>query len=137
MNDPEFKEMVNKAIFIVSVVLVFTIPVFFIFKNKIMITENKMSKDIRNGKTVLLYVTENRCNICKIIKKELDDKNIEYEEINKDKENDYDIIIEQIGLRSSNTTPPALIYIEKGKLISYVVNIESKEDLDTYLKKYK
>lgn len=137
MNDPEFKEMVNKAIFIVSVVLIFAIPVFFIFKNKLYVTESKLLKDIKNKKEVMLYITENNCKKCDIIKKELNKSDIEYEELNKSKDNDYSEIIQNLGLNSSSLYLPALIYVEKGKLISYVVNIESKEGLDTYLKKYK
>ena len=48
MNDPEFKEMLKKAIFALSVALVFVIPIFFIFKNKLSSTPNEIAKI--NGK---------------------------------------------------------------------------------------
>jgi len=137
MNDPEFRQMVNKAIFIVSVVLVFTIPLFFVFKNKLLISESNLLKDITNKKEMMIYITENNCNKCNTLKKELDKKDIEYELINKDKSKDYNKIIQRLGLDSSNIYSPTLIYIEKGELISYMVDIESKESLNDYLKNYK
>lgn len=137
MNDPEFRQMVNKAIFIVSVVLVFTIPLFFVFKNKLLISESNLLKDITNKKEMMIYITENNCNKCNTLKKELDKKDIEYELINKDKSKDYNKIIQRLGLDSSNIYSPTLIYIEKGELISYMVDIETKESLNDYLKNYK
>lgn len=137
MNDPEFRQMVNKAIFIVSVVLVFTIPLFFVFKNKLLISESNLLKDITNKNEMMIYITENNCNKCNTLKKELDKKDIEYELINKDKSKDYNKIIQRLGLDSSNIYSPTLIYIEKGELISYMVDIESKESLNDYLKNYK
>lgn len=137
MNDPEFRQMANKAIFIVSVVLVFTIPLFFVFKNKLLISESNLLKDITNKKEMMIYITENNCNKCNTLKKELDKKDIEYELINKDKSKDYNKIIQRLGLDSSNIYSPTLIYIEKGELISYMVDIESKESLNDYLKNYK
>ena len=137
MNDPEFRQMVNKAIFIVSVVLVFTIPLFFVFKNKLLISESNLLKDITNKKEMMIYITENNCKKCNTLKKELDKKDIEYELINKDKSKDYNKIIQRLGLDSSNIYSPTLIYIEKGELISYMVDIESKEYLKEYLNNYK
>lgn len=137
MNDPEFRQMVNKAIFIVSVVLVFTIPLFFVFKNKLLISESNLLKDITNKKEMMIYITENNCNKCNTLKRELDKKDIEYELINKDKSKDYNKIIQRLGLDSSNIYSPTLIYIEKGELISYMVDIETKESLNDYLKNYK
>jgi glutaredoxin len=137
MNDPEFREMLNKAIFIVAVVLVFTIPVYFIFKNKIMVQESTTLKEIRNNKTIMLYITENNCKQCKILKKELDKTDIEYEEINKDKEKNYNRILSQLGLKSSTITVPSLIYVEEGKVISFVVDIDSKEKIKEYINNYK
>ncbi len=135
MNDPEFRQMVKKAIFVVLIVLVFTIPVFFIFKNKILYKESKLLKEITTSKTVLLYITENNCSKCKKLKETLDENNVDYKEVNKDKEKDYDKMLEKLEL--NNIYAPTIIYIEKGEVISYMVDIESKEYLKEYLNNYK
>ena len=135
MNDPEFRQMVKKAIFVVLIVLVFTIPVFFIFKNKFSHSESKLIKEITNSKTLILYITENNCSKCKILKKALDENNVDYKEVNKDKEKDYNEMIEKLEL--DNIYVPTIIYLEKGEVISYMVDIESKENLKEYLDNYK
>lgn len=136
MNDPEFRQMVNKAIFIISVVVVFAIPVFFIFKNKIIYTESELLKSI-NKKTILLYITENNCKLCKTYRKELDKNNIKYKELNKDKEQDYESIINKLELNNSNLYVPALIYIKDGEVQSFIVDIKTKKILNEYIENYK
>ena len=135
MNDPEFKEILKKAIFALSVALVFIIPIFFIFKNKLSSTPNTIIKDIRNEKTFILYITKEKCNTCKMLKKELSD--IKYKELNKDKNKDYNEIIMKLELDDSKLYIPALIYINKGKVESYIVDIKSKEDINNFLSNYK
>ena len=135
MNDPEFKELLKKAIFALSVALVFIIPIFFIFKNKLSSTPNTIIKDIRNEKTFILYITKEKCNTCKMLKQELSD--IKYKELNKDKNKDYNEIIMKLELDDSKLYIPALIYINKGKVESYIVDIKSKEDINNFLSNYK
>ena len=137
MNDPEFKEMVNKAIFITAIVLVFAIPVFFIYKNKIMYTKSELLKDIENKKTMMLYITELDCKKCEKYKKELDKKEIEYKELNRNTETDYNAITMQLGIDGSNISLPSLVYIEDGSVVSYIIDIKSKKSLNEYLENYK
>lgn len=133
MNDPEVKELFNKAKFILAVVLVFAIPVFFVIKNKLVITESSVLKDIQKKEIVLLYITEEDCSNCKKIKKELDKQEIEYDELNKDTNKDYKTIIRKIGLSSSKLYTPTLVYVVKGKTESYIVDIKSIEELNNYI----
>ena len=135
MDDPEFKEMVKKAIFAVAVALVFIIPIFFIFKNKLSSTPNTIVKDIREEKTFILYITKENCNKCKTLKKELN--NIEYKELNKDTNKNYNEIMMKLELNDSKIYVPALVYINKGKVESYIVDINTKEDIDNFLSNYK
>jgi len=137
MNDPEVKEMFNKAKFILAVVLVFAIPVFFVIKNKLIITESSVLKDIQKKEIVLLYITEKDCSNCKKIKKELDNKEIEYEELNKDTNKDYKTIIRKIGLNNSKLYTPTLVYVVKGKAESYIVKIKNVEELNEYIENIK
>ena len=137
MNDPEVKEMFNKAKFILAVVLVFAIPVFFVIKNKLIITESSVLRDIQKKEIVLLYITEEDCSNCKKIKKELDSKEMEYKELNKDTNKDYKTIIRKIGLNNSKLYTPTLVYVVKGKTESYIVNIKDIEELNEYIENIK
>ena len=137
MDDPEFRELVKKAVFAISVAIVFVIPIFFIFKNKLISETSNVLKDIRKEETFILLIEEEKCNYCKEIKKELKNNNIEYKELKKDKEKDYDEIVRKLDLDNDTLYLPTLIYIEKGKVIEYIVDIKSKEDIKTFINSYK
>ena len=137
MNDPEFRQMLNKAIFILAVVIVFAVPVYFIYKNKISVEDSKILKKIKQEKTFFIYVTEDKCKTCKELKKELNNEKVLYEELNKGKERDYDRIITKLELNNSILTVPTLIYVEEGKVVSYIVDIKSEEYLKEYINNYK
>ena len=137
MDDPEFRKMVGKALFALSVALVFAVPLFFIFKNRFNTEKTTLLDDINKEKSVFLYVTENNCRKCKTLKKELDNNETNYIELNKNKNVDYNEIINKLALDSSSIYTPTLIYIENGEVISYIVDIKSKEYLSEYIKDYK
>lgn len=137
MDDPEFRELVKKAVFAISVAIVFVIPIFFIFKNKLISETSNVLKDIRKEETFILLIEEEKCNYCKEIKNELKINNIEYKELKKDKEKDYDEIVRKLDLDNDTLYLPTLIYIEKGKVIEYIVDIKSKEDIKTFINSYK
>lgn len=136
MNDPELKKMIQKVLFAILIALVFAIPLFFVFKNRLTPKTSELLKSI-NNKTFLLYITEDNCKICETLKKELDNKNIKYKELNKNKNRDYNEIIIRLDLDNSNLSAPTLIYIKKGEVISYIVDIKDKKYLDDYLENYK
>ena len=137
MDDPEFRKIVGKAIFAVSVALVFAIPLFFVFKNKFTVEKSSLVDDINAEKSVFLYITEKNCKKCNTLKKELDNNEINYIELNKDKNIDYKEVINSLSLDSSNLDSPTLIYVEKGEVQSFIVDISSKKVLNGYIENYK
>ena len=136
MDDPKFRELAMKCIFAVAVALVFAIPLFFIFKNKITYNPSTVIQDVRKEKTFIIYVTEDRCKNCKVLKQELEDNNINYRVLNKSREKDYNSIISELGLNKSKLIVPALIYINKGNAESFIVDIKSKEEINEFLSNY-
>ncbi|MBR5370114.1 MAG: hypothetical protein IK137_02285 [Bacilli bacterium] len=137
MDDPEFKQMVHKAIFAVTIALVFAIPLFFVFKNKFTIKEDQLLKSINNKETVFIYIIEDKCDNCKTLKKELDNKKIKYKILNKDTNQNYKKIINMLGFYSSNMYIPALIYVKDGEVQSFIVDINNKKALNEYIENYK
>lgn len=134
MNDPEFRKMMKTFFIIVLIVLAFLIPLFFIFHNKIIGKENSILTDIRNNKTVVIYITENNCSKCNEIKKELNKVN--YKEISRTNK-DYKRIISKLNIKDSNISTPALLYVKKGKLYSYLVEIKTQEEITQFINSYK
>lgn len=135
MKDPEFIQLVKKVIFAVVIVLLFIIPIFFVIKNKFSDGNHNILNNIRNEKNMVLLITSEDCSNCKEIRKVLKNKNIKYTVLNKDTNRDYDEIIIKLETNKSGIKVPTLMNIEKGKLISYIVDID-EEDLNNFIDSY-
>lgn len=134
MNDPEFRQMMKTFLIILLIVLAFLIPLFFIFHNKIIGKENSILTDIKKNKTVVIYITENNCSKCNDIKKEL--KRVNYKEISKTNKS-YNRMISKLDMKELNISTPALLYVKKGKLYSYIVEIKTTEEVKKFINNYK
>lgn len=130
MNDPEFKKLVKKFFLTAFIILIFIIPVFIIFYNRYKYTEDTILNNIRDKKTFILYITENKCSNCKEIEKAL--KNTKYRKISKNN-NDYNLITSELGIYNQNITAPALMIIKKGVLDSYIVDIKDKKEVKNFI----
>ena len=135
MDDPELKALIKKSLFAVAVALAFAIPAFLFFTNKLYVKDSDIVKSIKNNKGILIFVTENKCSNCNTIKKEL--KDVKYKVLNKSTDKNYNEIMIRLGLENSNIEIPALIYVKKGELYSFIENINSEEELNKYLENYK
>lgn len=136
MNDPEFRQMMKTFFIILIITLLFLIPLYFIFQNKIIGKESNILSNIRKNKTIVIYITENKCSNCNEIRKELQKNKVNYKELNKNSK-DYNKIISILEMKDSNIYTPTLMYVKKGKLYSYIVNIEEKEEVEKFIKKFK
>lgn len=130
MNDPEFKKLVKKFFLTAFIILIFIIPVFIIFYNRYKYTEDTILNNIRDKKTFILYITENKCSNCKEIEKAL--KNTKYRKISKNN-NDYNSITSELEIYNQNITAPALMIIKKGVLDSYIVDIKDKKEVKNFI----
>lgn len=137
MKDPEFIELRNKFIFGLIIIIVFTIPIYFIFKNKIFTDNSKIIKAINNNDRIAILVIENRCNRCSKVKDILNDKEAKYYVLNKDKDSNYKKILKKLDIIEEDIVAPAIIYVEKGKVITTYVDINSKSALNKFIKNYK
>jgi cell division protein FtsX len=133
MNDPEFRQMMKKFFTIAIITIAFLIPLFFIYKNKIVVNENNILTDIKKNKSLVIYITENNCNRCKDLKKDL--RKVNYKEISKTNKS-YNKIINKLNISNSNIATPAILYVKKGQLVSYIVDVKDDE-LKEFIKSYK
>lgn len=134
MKDPEFKELLHKAIIIAVIVLLIIITVFFLFYNKMMGKQDDVLKNIKKEKTFVVYIIKNNCKNCDAIKKEI--SNIKYNEL-REGNKEYIEIINKLGLEDSNIKSSALIYIKKGKTYSYIVDMQEKQEIKNFIKNNK
>lgn len=134
MKDPEFIEMRNKFLLGLIIALIFSIPVFFIFKNKLVVN-NELENKISKNKEVVLYINSNDCINCKKVKKYLDNNKIKYYTLGTSS-NKYKSIMNKIGVNEKKIIAPAIIYIEESELKAYIVNVNSKNEVNKFLETY-
>ncbi len=136
MKDPEFIELRNKFLIGIVVSLIFTVPIFLVFYNRITPNTSKIINKIKKEESFFLLVTEKNCKKCNEYQRIIDNYLINYEVMNKNKDKNYKNTIKLLGIEESDVEIPCLIYIDKGKLISSLPNIKSEEEFNTFISNY-
>ena len=98
--------------------------------------ESELYKLTQTDKSYLMVYVTNECNTCKDVEKRLKDKDIKYYELNLNKEKKTTEILSKFDIDRSKLSPPALIYIKKGKLYAYEDNINDVDTFNNFVDKY-
>ena len=133
MNDPELIELRNKFLLGILVAVVFCVPII-VFMSKNMVTnDSDIYSYIKNRETFIIFVEEKRCSECDKVKDILDSKNVSYYVLNIVKTNDYLSILIRLNFSEDSVTTPGIIYVDEGKLYSYLFNIVDDEQVNNYI----
>ena len=132
MKDPEFIELRNKFFLGVFIFLLFAVPLFFFLKNKILISDSDLLKSINKKNSMLILLTEDKCNRCSKSKDVLNKIDINYYVLNKSRDRDYNTIIYKLEL-DKDISIPSLIYVEEGKVYAYIDNIKSSKEITNFI----
>ncbi len=135
MKDPDFIELRNRFFIGVFVALIFCIPLIIFFargssNGKVL---NRLSKD----ESFVLLISSKECETCSLVEDILDNRNVDYEEINNYSTNNYDDIMLKLKITNSNESFPILVYVEKGETKAYLNNISNESMINDFLKFHK
>ena len=130
MNDPEFIEMRNKFLISLLIVGVFA-TLFIVFLFRLVGTNSNVDNKVLQKKDILVLVVDNKCARCDAVKEVLKENDIKYSILDR-----YKDIYQKIGLDDEITTP-CILSIKKGKLDSYLDNIDDQTVLEEYLNSLK
>lgn len=135
MKDEEFIKLKNNFFKSVFFVLLFIVPFTIALITKFGTNNTNIENKIRNKETMLILITEKKCNKCREIKDILKKQNVNYYEINIDKTtiNDYQRILRKIKISENDIVVPTMIYVEEGNLKSSLVDIKNKNELLSYI----
>ena len=133
MRDPEFIELRNKFLLGLFIFLVFAIPIFFFIKNKFYVSNSDIYNSINKKNDMLILVVENKCDKCNESKKILNNIDINYYILNKDKQKDYIQILNKLNIHKKEIVSPTLIYIKEGNIYAYINNIKSEEEINSFI----
>ena len=133
MNDPEFIMLKNRFLLVLIFAILFTIPIFFIFKNKYSLGESTSIQNIRNQDNTFVWITKENCKECIKYEKVLKSQKISYYKI---KETNIEELKELLNLSKEEIAPPMIVYIEKGNMISFLTDL-NQENLIEFINQYK
>lgn len=127
------EKLVKKFIIGLIVVIIFAIPTVIFLINKFIYNDSSIIKKVNNKETFMILVKDYSCNNCKEIKNIIEDNNYDCVELNSYEENKYKNVLNKIDLSLSDIKTPSVIYVDKGKVYSFLVDVKISE-LRTYLK---
>ncbi len=131
--ETETEKLVKKFIIGLIVVIIFAIPTVIFLINKFIYNDSSIIKKIDNKETFMILVKDYSCNNCIEIKNIIEDNNYDCVELNSYEENKYKNVLNKIDLSLSDIKTPSVIYVDKGKVYSFLVDVKIGE-LKTYLK---
>lgn len=132
MVDEKVIDLRNRFFLAIFLIILFLTPLLFIFMNKFGKDDNIVISRINNNETFTILVINNISNTSKI-GSTLNKNNISYEIINTDKYRYYNSFLNKLDINKNDIVEPSIIYIENGKLISILVEINDTNKLDEYI----
>ena len=131
--EDEIRDLKNKILLNILIFIIFFIPAVIIFTTKFGRVETDLINKLNKEEKFLILFTKEECSYCNNAKIILKNNNIIFEEIKTDSERYYDTIIHKLEISKKDIVEPTLMYIEDGKQISNLVNINDEDDIILYL----
>ena len=136
MKDEEFIILRNRILIGLLIVIIFAIPTFFVIKNKLLVKETSIIKQINNKENFVILVTKENCTNCKDYEKELKNLNVEYSTLKKDTSESYTKVLDKLSINENDIIPPTIIYVEEGILKSTLVDIKNNNEIKEFVENY-
>ena len=135
MKDSAFEDLKKRFFIGLLVALIFCVPLAIFFargsiNGKVL---NKLNKD----ESIVLIISSKDCEKCSLVEDILDNKNINYEEINNYSTTNYEEIMLKLKITNKDESFPILVYIEDGETKAYLNNISNEGMVNDFLKFHK
>lgn len=136
MRDPEFIELRNRFLIGLIVSLFVGILLFLFFYNSYNFHDRDVYNEITDSDKIIVFVEDNDCLKCDNLKKTLDNSKYKYIVYNRDEDNYRKEIDLLLDIKYYDIDVPGLVYLEKGKVIAFISNIDNNSDLKDFIKRY-
>lgn len=134
MNNEELRDLRNKLLLSIVVVLVIVVPFIVLFVNRYMGIKSSVYKAYKADETFafLVYDSSN-CSKCEMIRSNLKDFDTKVLEYDVRKANDKDVIFTNIGLAQNKVKMPALVYVKDGVTTLITLDIKDSEAVSDFI----
>lgn len=138
-NRPNIKIIIIIALLVItSIIFILILPNLY-KEDKIDIKEITSIEKDKKSVVIYVYTGNNEfCPQCREYIKYLNKKRINYKLYDKEKvtSDEYKKFLKTIHIDKNTFSLPALIYINNGKVSSYIMNIKNEEVLDKFISDY-
>jgi hypothetical protein len=136
MRDPEFIALRNKVLIGLIIFIIFLVLIILILHRFLGNYSGKVYDDVINDKTFVLLQVSNDCEMCESVEMVLDEHDIKYEVLTMSPKDRHEDVYRKLGINASTIKAPALFYIKKGEVVSYLSDIDSQNELDGFINNY-
>ena len=85
----------------------------------------------------MILVVENDCIECKNYQEQLNNNGIGYMKVNKSKDTNYELILNELNMSYDDVTSPSIIYVKNKKVVSTLTNMKTNEEINSFIVNYK
>jgi len=125
----------RKIVMYSGIIIVLLIPICLFLYNKFVDKPNELVNALNNGGDSVVLIVGNDCKTCNEVKDILNSYNVGYDELNID-DNNYEAIIRRLDLDGRYVKTPSLVLVIEGETFSYLLDIDEKEELVSFIKNY-
>lgn len=135
MKDPEFVQLRNKFFIGVIISLAIAVPlIIFLYKSY---ASSDVLTLINKKETFTILVTSNDCDNCELVSDILDDYDVDYKKLNRDKTKDYNEIMKKLDIENKREVFPIIVYVEDGNMKANLFDISSEKMVSEFLNFHK
>lgn len=131
--DEDLSNLLRNLGFAIVLIILFLLLFGYVILHRFGGANSSIENNIKDEKDMVILVHKSKCNTCFDIKTTLLKHVIFYNTINSDNDKRYQSILKKLELTEQDIKEPTIIYVEKGKVVSLLVDIKNVDDLESFL----
>lgn len=131
--DEELSNLLRNLGFAIVLIILFLLLFGYVILHRFGGADSSIENKIKEEKDMIILVHKSKCDSCWDIKKTLIKHIIFYDTVNSDNDKRYQSILKKLDLSEQDIEEPTIINVEKGKVVSLLVNIQNVDDLEEFL----
>lgn len=131
--DEELSNLLRNLGFAIVLIILFLLLFGYVILHRFGGADSSIENKIKEEKDMIILVHKSKCDSCWDIKKTLIKHILFYDTVNSDNDKRYQSILKKLDLSEQDIEEPTIINVEKGKVVSLLVNIQNVDDLEEFL----
>ena len=131
--DEDLSNLLRNLGFAIVLIILFLVLFGYVILHRFGGADSSIETKIKEENDIVILVHKSKCQNCWDIKKTLLKHVLFYDTINSDNDKRYQSILKKLELNEKDIVEPTIINVEKGKVVSLLVDIKNIDDLEEFL----